>query len=184
MMILIPRSSLIFLFGFLTSWAAGQSLVGTAPKDGLLDISVRKYGLYVGIQRGKYTVMELGGEMIWKQVRLKKPIAHAVNAGFNYNFKFNVLGFDAGYWVRPHRFGLTYGASLAHRTNFTNTQFGLAPTIGFKFWFAHLRVGYYFLPDPDLFETNSLFISLRLGLISDRDIDLDWNGFNFGKKKK
>lgn len=153
-----------------------------APKERLFEISVRKSGPFLGVQRGKYTVMELGGETVWKQIRLKKPLTQAIHANFNYNFKHNVMGFDAGYWVRPHRFGLTYGGSLVHRTDFTHHKFGFAPAIGYKILMLHLRVGYVFIPRPLDFETNTLFISLRLGIINDRDVDFVWNGFN--KKKK
>lgn len=163
----------------------GNSQIQTGsyfPKDRIFEVSIRKSGPFIGIQRGKYTVLELGGEMIWKKVRLKKPLTQAANANFNYNFKHNILGFDAGYWVRPHSFGLTYGASLAYRSDFTHNKIGFAPVIGYKFMLFHLRVGYYFLPDPSQFETNTLFVSLRVGIINDRDVDFVWNGFK--KKKK
>ena len=54
--------------------------------------------------------------------------------GFNYNFKYKVLGYDAGYWIKPHRVGLTYGANLVFRTNFDQSKIGVAPVVGFKFW--------------------------------------------------
>ncbi len=172
---------IIVLSGAFHSNAQQQMGLGF-PKDRLFDISVRKSGPFIGIQRGKYTVLEIGGEMIWKKVRIKKPLTQAINANFNYNFKHNVLGFDAGYWVRPHGFGLTYGGALAYRSDFTHNKFGIAPVIGYKFMMLHLRVGYYFLPDPTQFETNTMFVSLRIGIINDRDVDFVWNGFK--KKKK
>jgi hypothetical protein len=177
-------SVLVFGLFFASTLNAQLNEFGNGPKDRILDISVKKYGPYLGIQRGKYTVLELGGEMIWKEIRFKKPTAQAVNAGFNYNFRYNVLGFDAGYWIRPHRFGLTYGAVVVHRTDFTYNKLGIAPVIGYKIWMLHLRVGYYVLPNPSQFETNTLFISLRAGIISDRDVDIEWNGFRRDKKKK
>ncbi|MFN6013980.1 MAG: hypothetical protein ACK47F_04755, partial [Flavobacteriales bacterium] len=77
----------------------------------LMDIKVRKSGPYVGIQRGKYTILELGAEMQWKQVKLKQAVTQALHTGFNYNFKYNVLGYDFGYWIKPSRLGLTYGGN-------------------------------------------------------------------------
>ena len=141
-------------------------------KKPLIDISVRKSGPYFGLQQGKYTVPELGAEMIWKQIRLKKPITQAVHFGFNYNIRHEVFGTDLGCWIRPHRFGLTYGGNLVYRTDFNLHKFGIAPVIGYKFWFAHAQVGYHFLPRPNDFQTNTLFVSIRLGIINDRDIDI------------
>lgn len=174
----------VFIFFVCLHFYVSGQLIGDfyTPKDRIFEISVKKSGPYIGLQRGKYTVMELGGEMIWKKVRIKKPLTQAVNGGFNYNFKHNILGFDAGYWVRPHSFGLTYGGVLAYRTDFRHNKLGFGPVIGYKILMFHLRVGYYLLPDPNQFETNTLFISLRAGIINDRDVDFVWNGF--GKKKK
>lgn len=158
-----------------TIWcsAIGQDFqVGSVCfKKPLLDIRSKKTGPYIGIQRGKYTVLELGGTRQWKRIKLLNPIVHAGSIGMNYNFKYNVLGIDAGYWVRPHRVGFTYGGTLLYRTDFTYNKIGIAPVIGFKLWLAHLQFGYHIMNRPQDFETNTLFISLRLGWINDRDID-------------
>lgn len=175
---------LALCFSLLVFSGNAQEASFFAPKDRVFEINIRKSGPFVGIQRGQYTVLELGGENIWKKVRLSKPLTHAVHGNFNYNFKYNVLGFDAGYWIRPHRFGLTYGASLIHRTDFTQHKLGLAPCIGYKLWMMHLRVGYSILPKANDFETNTFFVSLRAGIINDRDVDFVWNGFGKKKKKK
>lgn len=151
----------------------------------LVEISVKKTGPYIGIQRGKYTVLEFGVERQWKQVKLIKPQIHAAHMGFNYNFRYNMLGYDIGYWYKPHRIGLTYGTNLFFRTNFTDNRFGIAPVIGFKFWFLHLQTGYHFMaPLPNDFQTNRFFISLRMGIINDRDWDFKWAWQKDGKKKK
>ncbi len=155
-------------------------------KDGLFDrkkpflkIKVQKIGPYVGIQRGEYLVPEVGIEYLWKKIELRDALNHSVHAGFNYNFKHNILGYDMGYWIKPHRIGLTYGANAVFRTNFTEHRFGIAPVIGFKFWLLHLQTGYHFLPNrPELdFETNTFFVSLRIGLANERKVD-----WRIGKK--
>ncbi|MFT5860670.1 MAG: hypothetical protein ACI865_002784 [Flavobacteriaceae bacterium] len=149
-------------------------------KRKLINIEITKTGPYFGLQRGKYTVVEIGIERQWKKIRLRKPIIHAAHAGFNYNFKYNMLGYDMGYWYKPNRIGLTYGANLFFRTNFNDTRAGIAPVVGFKFALLHLQTGYHFMPRlPDNFETNRFFVSLRIGIINDRDVD-----FNFRKKGK
>lgn len=160
---------------------AVNTLISSAQYEGhfgnakrvILDIQTTKTGPYIGIQRGKYTVLEIGGERQWKKFKLVKPITHAAHVGLNYNFKYNVFGMDAGYWIKPHRIGLTYGANLFYRTDFTYNKIGLAPVVGFKFWLLHLQAGYHMMSRPTDFETNTLFVSLRLGWINDRDIE--WN---------
>lgn len=149
-------------------------------KRRIINIEVTKTGPYFGIQKGKYTVLEIGVERQWKKIRVRQPVIHAAHAGFNYNFKYNMLGYDMGYWHKPNRIGLTYGGNLFFRTNFDDTRVGIAPVVGFKFALLHLQTGYHFMTRlPDNFETNKFFISLRIGIINDRDID-----FNMRKKKK
>ncbi len=173
-------SSLLLVFS--TGIFAQNLEMQGALKKRLLDIDVTKTGPYFGLQRGKYTVVEIGVERQWKQVRLKMPVTHAAHAGFNYNFKYNMLGYDMGYWYRPHRIGLTYGGNLFLRTNFTDTRVGFAPVIGYKIWLVHFQTGYHFMPRlPENFETNRFFVSLRIGIINDRDVDFDWRN---RKKKK
>lgn len=133
-------------------------------------LAIRRSGPYIGLQNGKYFVPEFGYEMQWNQARLRKPRTHAAHMGFNYNFRYNILGYDAGYWYKVGRLDLTYGANLAFRTNFDDNAFGIAPVIGFKFWQLHLQTGYYFLTRPAKdFETNTFFVSLRYVFINNRD---------------
>ena len=40
-------------------------------KDPLLEVGLRQSGPYFGIQQGKYTLAEIGGEMQWRKIRLK-----------------------------------------------------------------------------------------------------------------
>ncbi len=161
--------------------ANGQiELKNPFKKDKLLDLHVTKTGPYFGLQRGKYTVLELGVERQWKHITLLKTETQAARFGFNYNFKYNVLGFDAGYWTKPSRVGLTYGVDLVFRTNFDEGRMGFAPKIGYKFLQFHLETGYTFLTRAlDFEETNRFFIGLRYTIINDRDVSL-----NKDKKKK
>ena len=171
---------LVVLIVFVTSFGFSQDLQGNfteRSRKPLLKINVKKTGPYFGLQQGKYLAPEVGVERKWKRIRLLNSVTHAAHMGFNYNFKYQVLGYDAGYWVKPHRIGLTYGANLFFRTNFDRGKIGLAPVVGFKFWLLHLQTGYHFMMCPKDFETNTFFISLRIGIINDRDID-------FKRKKK
>lgn len=133
-------------------------------------VKVAKMGAYIGVQAGQYYVVEFGAERQWNRIRLNNPKTHALHAGFNYNFKYNVLGYDAGYWYKPNRLGLTYGGSICYRTDFVHNRFGIMPMIGYKIWQLHLQTGYHFLtPTRTEFETNYLFISLRLVLVNNRN---------------
>lgn len=178
------RKSILTFIMFSTIACAYAQFDGAFNKvrKPLIDISVKKTGPYFGLQRGEYTILEIGAERQWKRIRIKKSVTHAAHLGFNYNFKYNVLGYDMGYWFKPHRIGLTYGANLFFRTNFTHSRIGVAPVIGLKFWLLHLQTGYHFMPPlHDNFETNTFFISLRIGIINERDVDIDWRK---RKKKK
>ena len=135
------------------------------------EVRVSKYGPYIGLQRGKYTILELGGEYQWKKLKLVKPHTNAIHLGFNYNFKYNVLGYDLGYWFKKGRLDLTYGVNLNYRTDFTHNRVGLSPVIGYKILQFHLQTGYHFLtPSPNFTETNTFFISLHWVLIKNRDV--------------
>lgn len=166
------RAVLVYFFmliGFMSNSQIEQgSLMAKKP---LIDIRIKKTGPYFGLQQGKYTIPEFGVERQWKRVKLKSPVIHAAHMGFNYNFKYKVLGYDIGYWVKTHRIGLTYGANLFYRTNFTSDRFGVAPVVGFKFWLLHLQTGYHIMARPKSFETNTIFISLRIGIINERDVE-------------
>ena len=166
------KTYLSLLFAALNCLSYAQFSTGElAYKKPLLDIRIRKTGPYFGLQQGKYLVPEIGLEQQWKRVKLKRPLTHAVHTGFNYNIKHKVLGYDAGYWIKTHRIGLTYGANIFYRTNFTTDRFGVAPVIGFKFWLLHLQTGYQIFAKRKTFDASTLFISLRLGIINERDIE-------------
>ena len=136
-------------------------------------ISFKKSGPYMGVQRGLYTILEMGGEYQWKRVKWIKPITHAAHFGVNYNFKYNVIGLDAGYWFKLGRLDFTYGANLVYRSDFEAKSTGISPVIGYKVLQFHLQAGYHILTKPrHEFETNTLFISLRFVLVNNRDIEV------------
>lgn len=174
MMSLLPIKISFFCL-FLIGIASAQ----LAPEPSFLmkkkfNIEVKKTGPYIGVQRGKYTVAEFGVERQWKKVKLSSSINQAVHMGVNYNFKYNVLGYDLGYWIKPNRIGLTYGGNLVIRTDFTKYRIGFTPVIGFKLVGFHLQTGYHFLSRSVNFtETNTFFISLRYVLINDRDVQVN-----------
>lgn len=157
----------------ISTFSFGQPMGSYDLKNPFLKVKIRKTGPYFGLQRGKYLIAEFGVEHLWKKVELRDAINHAINAGFNYNFKYNILGYDMGYWVKPHRVALTYGANIVYRTNFDDHVFGIAPVVGFKFWLLHLQTGYHFLANRPArnFETNTFFVSLRIGLANERKVD-------------
>jgi hypothetical protein len=168
---------LMFWFGIETVSAQNQALIqlgSLAQKDKWMDIHVRKSGPYFGVQRGLFWVGEVGGEMQFKKVKLVKPVTQAIHTGVNYNFTNNVLGYDAGYWIKFGRFNFTYGGNVIMRTDFKQTSVGFAPMVGFKLTQFHIQTGYNFLtPSSTVKLTNTFFIALRFVLINKRDWDVD-----------
>lgn len=167
----------ILLSVFQNISAQNQGLIavsGLSQKDKFMDIHIRKSGPYFGVQRGLFWVGEVGGEMQFKKVKLIKPVTQAIHTGVNYNFTHNVLGYDAGYWVKFGRFNFTYGGNVILRTDFKQTSVGLAPVVGFKLTQFHIQTGYNFLtPSSTVEHTNTFFIALRFVLINKRDWDVD-----------
>lgn len=135
-------------------------------------LKVRKVGPYLGVQQAKYFAAEFGAEMQFKQIKLIKPNTHAINMGFDYNFRLKqpVLSYAVGYWFKQGRLNLTYGATLVLKSNFEKNIVGGGPVLGFKLLGFHLQTGYHFLPQADSFkEVNQLYISLRYVLVNTRD---------------
>ncbi|MEN8929452.1 MAG: hypothetical protein ABF242_03155 [Flavobacteriales bacterium] len=164
----------ITLFSGINSFAGGD--LDFPTKKPL--VRIFKSGPYLGLQRGKFTNLEIGYELQRKGVKLIKPTTHALNAGFDYNLFENVLGFSVGYWQKKGRLNLTYGANLVYKTDFDNTKFGIAPTLGFKLSIAHLQVGANILSKSNNFEnTNLFFVSLRVVFINNRN-------YKWRKRKK
>jgi hypothetical protein len=167
----MQKASILITVGFLlfSGFAFSQK-----KKKPLIDPSVEKLGPYFGIQQGRYTVGEVGMEFQHKDIRLKKPKTNAVHLGFGYNIPNNVMQINGGYWHKPSRLDLTYGADIAMRSNFETQRFGVSPVIGYKVFGFHIRAGYMFLtPSTSFIETNTLFLNLRFTLVNNRNFS--WN---------
>jgi hypothetical protein len=167
-------SSVLLVLFALNAFGQLSPIIHADKKD-RLNMYVKKSGPYIGIQRGKYTVMELGVERQWKRIQLSTARTHGIHLGFNYNFGKNVLGYDIGYWVKPTRVGLTYGLNFVMRTDFDRTKVGFVPVIGYQFSLLHLQTGYHFLAPSNKgfnMETNSYFVSLRVVLINNRKTEV------------
>jgi hypothetical protein len=180
--------NLLFVFCLCSTviWSQkeGFGMIRVNPLDNIFNIkkvNVTKSGPYVGVQRGKFMVLEIGGEKQWKRVTWKKPKTHAVRLGANYNFLENIIGYDVGYWFKLGRLELTYGVNIVCRTDFEKFRFGFAPVIGYKLQQFHLQTGFHLLTDPQFdFPTNTLFISLRYVFINESK----WNISRASKKKE
>ncbi|GEO12118.1 hypothetical protein [Segetibacter aerophilus] len=145
----------------------------TFPNSTSTDFQGRKLfkkntGMIIGLQRGKYNSIELGGEAHWRKISLLKPHIIGATANLEYNFENNVIGYKAGMWMKRGRINLTYGANVSYFTNFKEgNRFGFGPSIGFRLLGLHLINGYNFLTkdktegDDVPIEVNSLYMSLR-----------------------
>lgn len=103
----------------------------------------RNTGVIVGLQRGKYTSLELGGEAHWRKISLLKPHIIGATANFSYNPGKNVLGYHAGVWMKRGHINLTYGADVNYFTDFNNRQaISIGPSIGFRLLGLHLINGF------------------------------------------
>jgi hypothetical protein len=140
------------------------------------EVSIHKFGPYVGYQTGAYNKFEFGEEFQWKRVKFIHPHTNALHAGVNYDFKQNVLGYEIGYWNKTGRLNLTYGINSSYQTNFTSDLFSISPVVGFKLSQLHLQTGYNFTTrNTTLIPTNSFFISLRFVFIQKWDVQIDKN---------
>ena len=135
-------------------------------------VTSKKAGPYIGFQKGKYNLIEFGGEFQYKKVKLVHPNIHGFRFGTNYDFRENVLGFDAAYWHQRARLGLTYGAVISHRTDFEESRIGLSPALGFRLLQFHLQTGYTFYSPANFDNFNTFWIALKFTLINTRDIDV------------
>ncbi len=171
-MIINTKLLLIFCFSFVLNIHFSQNIHSLLKID-IPTIKSQKSGPYIGFQKGKYNLIEFGGELQLKRIKLTHPKIHGIRFGANYDFTENVLGFDFAYWYQQSRLGLTYGAIISHRTNFDESRIGLAPVIGFRFTQLHLQTGYSFYATASNFENyNKFFIALKFTLINKRDIDV------------
>lgn len=128
----------------------------------------RNTGMIIGLQRGRFNAIELGGEAHWRKISLFKPHIIGATANLEYNFENNVISYKAGAWMKRGRINLTYGANVNYFTNFKNgNRFGFGPSVGFRLLGLHLINGYTFLTKDKTehgeapIEVNTLYMSLR-----------------------
>lgn len=127
----------------------------------------RNQGVIVGIQRGRSTAIELGGEAHWRKISLKNPTIVGATANLEYNFGDHMIGYKAGMWMKRGRVNLTYGGNVGYHTDFKGRQiFTAGPAIGFRMLGLHLMNGYNFqMGDTeggkDGSGVNKLYMSLR-----------------------
>lgn len=133
--------------------------------------SIRKTGPFLGIEYGYMTNIAFGAERQWKQLKLISPRTQAVFFELDYNFKYQVLGAQTGYWFKAGRLNLLYGGRLSWRTDFTYNRYGIAPFIGYKILQGELQVGYHFMtPARSMQRVNTFFVSAKWVLVNDRKI--------------
>jgi hypothetical protein len=139
----------------LPSFSTATSLI---PK-----LNQRNRGAVIGIQRGRYTSFELGGEAHWRKLSIKKAHITGATATMEYNPFNNVIGYKAGLWMKRGRVNLTYGGNLVYYNDFKGkSRYGAGPVIGFRLAGFHLTNGYNFLAgNKELTKVNTLYISLR-----------------------
>jgi hypothetical protein len=158
-----------------------QELFGI--QSGQAKLFQRNHGMIVGLQRGKFTTIEFGGEIHWRKISLNKPRLFATTANMEYNFSDNIIGYKAGVWFKRGRINLTYGANLVYFTDFDKSKYGIGPSIGFRLLGFHLVNGYNFLTgDKELTNTNTLYIALRYYFPIDNAFN--WKKNNDGEKKR
>ncbi|MGN6602392.1 MAG: hypothetical protein ACTHK8_08055 [Ginsengibacter sp.] len=129
----------------------------------------RNTGVIIGLQRGKYTSLEVGGEAHWRKISLLKPHIIGATANLSYNPGRNVLGYHAGVWMKRGHINLTYGADINYFTDFNERQaFAIGPSVGFRFFGFDLVNGFNIITLTHKSKTvdaplpvNTLYISLR-----------------------
>ena len=162
-----------FIFSFLLfSFASGaqyafRSFNGesrfSAVSSPIPKLYQRNFGMVLGLQKGRSTFVELGGEMHWRKISLRKPRITGATVNMEYNFSNHVIGYKAGGWMKQGRINFTYGANLVYFTNFKGLErYGVNPAIGFRLAGFHLINGFNILAgDPELEGPNTLYLSLR-----------------------
>lgn len=123
----------------------------------------RNHGVIIGLQRGRSTAIELGGEAHWRKMALQKPRITGATGNMEYNFGDHVIGYKAGMWMKQGRINFTYGGNVSYFTNFKGLhRYGAGPAVGFRFAGFHLINGYNFLGgDKELDKINTLHMTVR-----------------------
>jgi hypothetical protein len=156
------------LFLMVILFVASQYSYSQVYKDAVyrikkVGIRTITFGPYLEAEKGKYFLLEIGLETQIKKLNLDASKAHGVSFGLNYDFKSDNFGFDLAYWMRPKIIGFTFGGNLGFRSDLSSTSsFGIAPTIGYKFWMLHAQAGFYlWTVKPSIMNTNSVFVALK-----------------------
>ena len=128
----------------------------------------RNHGVIVGVQRGRSTAIELGGEAHWRKISLKDPQIIGATANMEYDFSQHMVGYKAGMWMKRGRVNFTYGGNIGYHTDFKGRNIYTAgPAIGFRLLGLHLINGYNFqVGDTEVDKdggtgVNMLYMSLR-----------------------
>lgn len=128
----------------------------------------RNHGVILGLQRGRSTAIELGGEAHWRKISLKDPQIIGATANMEYNFSEHMVGYKAGMWMKRGRVNLTYGGNVGYHTDFKGRNiYSVGPAIGFRMLGLHLINGYNFqMGDTETVKdggtgVNKLYMSLR-----------------------
>ncbi|MFM7565249.1 MAG: hypothetical protein ACKO4K_00730 [Flavobacteriales bacterium] len=147
------------------------SFVGFSQHATSFGFTKIQLGPYLGLQKGRNTVLELGLEKRIKEIALGHRSSYAINLGANFDFQSLLVGLDGGLWFRPHNVGFMWGGQLALRSDFHQSMVGISPTLGYKIWFLHATLGYYVYPKkiPNV-VTNHLYASVRLTLTQEKKV--------------
>ncbi len=127
----------------------------------------RNTGIILGLQKGTYTSIEMGGEAHWRKISFAKPRIIGATANMEYNFSSNIIGYKAGVWMKQGRINFTYGGNISYYNNFNDGyRWGIGPSIGFRLLGLHLINGFTVLSKPGgnsekPVEVNALYMSLR-----------------------
>lgn len=159
----LSKTSLLFCFLF------SIHLEMVAQQKKFLGIPMPKYvatkrafGMIGGVERGKFTFIELGVEQHFKKFKLRRSPTFALNANMEYNFGHNILGYNAGAWLKIGRVNLTYGFTVNYITDFEKYRYGLGPQIGFRLLGFQFLSGYNILfGNKELQNVNTLYVGLR-----------------------
>ncbi len=126
-----------------------------------VELYTNGFGAIVGVQQGRYTFIELGGETTWRKVRLSRPHTYGVGGTAEFNFN-GIWGLKAYGWVKPARFDFTYGSNLVYYTNFEGSRIGISPNLGYKLLGFHFLVGVNLLAgNRDLTQYNTFYFTIR-----------------------
>jgi hypothetical protein len=163
------RNSAVLLIVLLLAGTASAQLFKKELKLPESKLRVVKTGPFLGVEKGKYLNLSFGMERQWQQLKLIRPQTHAANFQLDFNFKYQTMGGQLGYWFKIGRLNLTYGARVSWRTDYTYHRFGISPNIGYKFMQAHLQMGVHLMPPDEHFkEVNTFYASLRWVFINER----------------